>query len=269
MIAAGLATGAGTCQASVAAPPVEGALKISVISGRPVVDGVYLNGQGPFRFLIDTGAQTNQVETRIARRLNLKATFRTELATVAGSGLVEGGRMEKVSVGAATAMDQEFLFTGLEGIHALSASIQGVVGQEFLSRFDYLLDFTGHRIVFGASEPEGGSRTALDLSSGRPRLDTDKGRLILDSGAEIAILYGGSINRTGSRVLTASGSAPVSEARDLRFRVAGQQYSTVAAAIPRASSEEDGVVPASVFRAVYVSNSGKFVVLNPSKPSGK
>jgi len=246
-------------------PPAS--LKISVISGRPAVDGVFLNGQGPFRFLIDTGAQTNQLDKVIADRLDLKPTFRAEMATIAGSTLVPGGRVARVTLGAATASDQEFLFSGLDGVHKLSTTIQGVIGQEFLSRFDYLLDLSGRRIVFGAEETEGGGRTSLNLVHSRPVVETDKGMLVLDSGSEVAILYAAWPEGSGTRFITASGSASGLEVREVRVQVAGRSYSTRAAAVPRAFSgqdvREDGLLPVSIFRTVYVSNSGKYVVLDP------
>ena len=57
---------------------------------------------------------------------------------------VAGSRIAKISLGSATASTQEILFSRLEGPHALSAEINGVLGQEFLTHFDYLLDFANH-----------------------------------------------------------------------------------------------------------------------------
>src|ERR1019366_9584822 len=71
-------------------PQPDGSLRIVLVAGRPVVDGVFLNGQGPWRFLLDTGAQTNQVEASIARKLGLLPAFRTAIATTAGDALVTG-----------------------------------------------------------------------------------------------------------------------------------------------------------------------------------
>jgi hypothetical protein len=248
-------------------PAADGSLKMTVMSGRPVVDGVYLNGHGPFRFLIDTGAETNQVEASIARKIGLAPTFRVDMATIAGTIPVAGGKVDEVALGQVTAAGQEFLFTGLDGVHQLSSGIQGVIGQEFLSRFDYLLDFAGGRIVFGGAEPDCGSRTAFTLVEGRPAVETDWGKLVLDSGTATAILYADSTGKSGGRVVTASGRAVVSETHDLRLRVGGRAYSTVAASAPREALEEDGIVPASLFHAVYVSNSGRYLVLNPGTQS--
>ena len=75
--------------------PPEPAVKLHMLMGRPVVDGVFLNGQGPFRFLFDTGAQSNQVQASIARKLGLTPIFQTKMDTVSGAIYVAGGRSPK------------------------------------------------------------------------------------------------------------------------------------------------------------------------------
>lgn len=257
-----------TCNAG-SLPQPDGSLRIGVVSGRPVVDGVFLNGQGPWRFLLDTGAQTNQVEASIARKLGLTPTFRTEISTTAGNSLVPGGRVNEVALGSVTAANQEFLFTDLAGVHALAPNIQGVLGQEFLSRFDYLLDFAGHRLVFGGVAPDGGSRAPMNLVDGRPTVETDRGKLVLDSGTETAILFEGSSAGSAGRIVTASGSASVSALQSLRFRIAGRVYVAATASFPKVSPREDGLLPLSIFRAVFVSNLGKYLVLDPATRSNR
>src|ERR1035437_3163263 len=139
-------------------PQPDGSLRIVLVAGRPVVDGVFLNGQGPWRFLLDTGAQTNQVEASIARKLGLAPAFRTAIATTAGDALVPGGHVAEVALGSVTATNQEFLFTDLDGVRALAANIHGVGEQVFFSPSDSLLDCARRRLVFGGAVPDGGTR---------------------------------------------------------------------------------------------------------------
>ncbi len=148
-------------------------------------------------------------------------------------------------------------------------TFQGVLGQEFLAHFDYLLDFAGRRIVFGSAEPEGGSRTDLNLVDGRPAVDTDQGRLVLDSGTETAILFGTSSPASRATIQTASGARSVSAVRNFRLRIAGRAYTTAAVSVPKVSLQEDGLVPASLFHAIYVCNSGKYLVIDPTPWSGR
>ncbi len=240
----------------------DGAISISVIAGRPVVDGVFLNGKGPWRFLLDTGAQTNQVRASLAAKLGLEPVFRAERATISGSEVVAGGRVAEVALGATVVHDQEFLFTGLEDVRTLASNIAGVLGQEFLSHFDYLMDFSGRRLVLSGAEPDGGRRTAMHLFHGRPAIETDRGRLVIDSGTEMAILFGGAAAAIG-RVWTAFRSAPGAGTQHLKYRIEGRVYGAPTAALPRVSAEEDGLLPASLFRGLYVSNSGRYMILEP------
>ena len=56
-----------------------GSVKIDLIDGRPVVDGVYVNGHGPYRFLVDTATTSNHMESALAKSIGLTPTYRTEL----------------------------------------------------------------------------------------------------------------------------------------------------------------------------------------------
>ena len=56
---------------------------------------------------------------------------------------------------------REFLLTSLDGVHVISGKIQGVLGQEFLSHMDYLLDMENRRLILGAAALEGGTRAGF------------------------------------------------------------------------------------------------------------
>jgi len=144
------------------------AVRLQIIQGRPIVNDVFLNGQGPYRFLLDTGAQTNQLAADISHHLGLKPEYRVAFTTSSGITQVGGGHVNRLSVGSAAAEGQEFLFTSLEGARALDPGIQGVLGQEFLSHFDYLLDFAKRRIVFGSPKPSNGNAVKFERIDRRP-----------------------------------------------------------------------------------------------------
>ena len=238
------------------------AVKMDVRQGRPIVDGVFVNGQGPFRFLLDTGAQSNQLEVGLAGRLGLRPSFQVELVTPSGVGRAPGGRVARVELGIAVAGDQEFLFTGLEGVRALAPDIQGVLGQEFLGRFDYLLDFEHGRLVFGATPPDG-PRTSVNLVAGRMTVPTSCGRLVLDSGTDTLILYRADGGGNG-KIRTATGSASMRPVDGLAVQVGERTYrGTQAAVVAHSFAEEDGLLPARLLGSVFVSNSGKYIIADP------
>src|SRR5262245_18095628 len=86
----------------------DASIRLRMRSGRPVVEDVYLNGYGPYRFLLDTGGQTNQLESEVARTIGFKTEFRVELATANGKLMVPGGHVEEVEIGGTRTYRQEF-----------------------------------------------------------------------------------------------------------------------------------------------------------------
>jgi hypothetical protein len=71
------------------------------------------------------------------------------LESSTGATSVSGGDGIEVVPDSAKAEAEQFLFLPLEAIHDITPDIQGVLGQEFLSRFDYTLDLKGKRLEFG------------------------------------------------------------------------------------------------------------------------
>jgi len=245
-------------------PADQPVIRLDILEGRPVASRVFLNGKGPFRFLLDTGAQTNQVEALLARQLGLTSQFQVVLETASGTARVPGGRVAEVTLEGATAANQEFLFTGMEAVQELSPDIQGVLGQEFLSRFDYLLDFRGRYLVFGAAVP-GGTRIPARVIDGRMAVQTSHGYLVLDSGTEALILFHTTASSgPGGTIRTASGAGAVSMVHGATVRIGAKSYRPATAAFAaNPFLPEDGLLPASLFGSIYVSNSGCYVVAEP------
>lgn len=235
-------------------------IKLQVLQGRPLVDGVFVNGHGPYRFLLDTGAQTNQMDAILARSLGLQPEFRVEMVTASGSAFVGGGGGLEVSLGSVRADRQEFLYTDMTAVRQLSDRIQGVLGQEFLSRFDYLLDLHAKRLDFAPPPPEG-TRVELKTMEGRPAVFTSLGWLVLDTGTDRVVVYGGSAEG-GLRVRTATGfreAAPVQAKLMIEGREISHPDAVQVPPVPGVT--EAGLLPGALFRAVYVSNSSGYAVL--------
>jgi predicted aspartyl protease len=235
---------------------------LNVIRGHPIVETLKLNGFGPYRFLVDTGASMNQVDARIARTLGLTPSFHATIETAAGKIAVMGSKGIEVRLGDTVASGQEFLFTTLEAVRSISPEIQGVLGQEFLSHFDYLLDLHAHHLVFGAQERHG-QRCELKFVDRLPVIVTSLGNLVLDSGANRLFVFSARSIAPETSVVTASGLTfgEMSPAR--RLRIGGQSYGPVET-VAVASVEQsviNGLLPLSIFQSVYVSSSGQYAVL--------
>lgn len=240
-------------------------IQLKMIAGKPVVDGVFLDGHGPYRFLLDTGSQTNQVESRLASKLGLAATLELGFRTPAGTSLSRGGRVGKVNLGWMEALDQEFLFTSLDSPSIWPEGTQGIFGQEFLAHFDYTLDFQHHRLIVG-DLPADGVPTKVRLIFGRMAVSTSLGELVLDTGTETLFLFREPSRPATAQVTSASGMrVPVSFEPAPKLRIGDRLYrpgNAVFHAVPNA--EEAGLLPANIFHAIFICNSRQYVVFDPS-----
>jgi len=232
--------------------------------GRPMVEGVYINGQGPYRFLLDTGSQTNVLEPRLAQAIGLEAKSGVKVVTPAGAAPAHLVREVNIRLGSAQASKQELLLIPLEYAAQEVGPIQGILGQEFLSRFDYLLALRRRTIEFGKQE-RSGLRVEFDASDGRPAIKTSLGKLVLDSGVNRLVLFDLEPDRHGSPLFmkTTCGLLTAGTASGRRLVIGSRVIlrRTTAVAVPHsADSSVDGLLPTNLFQAIYVSNSEGYVV---------
>ncbi len=104
---------------------------------------VFINGEGPLDFVLDTGATLTCVGQGTAERLELP-----ERRGVGGYGVGIGGagavrlvRVDSLRVGAAEAFDLPACVLDLAQIRALGIEVHGLLGLNFLRSFRVTLDF--------------------------------------------------------------------------------------------------------------------------------
>jgi hypothetical protein len=246
------------------AAPACAAVKIRLLDGRPIVDTVYLNGHGPYRFLLDTGTTLNHLDPRLAEWIGLRPTFSTNLVTSIGTTSFAGAGGIDVALGPVRSEAQTFLFGGLDTIHRSFPDLQGVLGQAFLSRFDYLLDLKGRRIEFGARETgEAEARSRFQTVAGRPVVSTSLGSLVFDSGAADLTLFGARATTPTLEMFTMTGTLRVGTAWS-KLVIDGRTFWRGDAIVVPHSAETGaaGLLPANLFKAVYVSNSSGYLVFH-------
>jgi hypothetical protein len=240
------------------------ATNLKVKDGRPIVDGVYVNAHGPYRFLLDTGTNLNLIDAKLASSIGMNATFRTELTSSAGKIWTTGNDGNTVTLETAKAADQRFLFSELEAIHNFSPDIQGVLGQQFLSQFDYLLDLRGKDLEFGKQSHDG-SRVQIRTINGRLALSTNLGDLILDSGSARVVLFGVEASDAISgknEWRTLAGPLEAGMLFDRKLVVGSRTIwrGDVVAIPAQAEPGVAGLMPLNLFKLIYVCNSESYVV---------
>ena len=247
----------------IAACPLYGGLKLQVRNGLPIVDDIYVNGHGPYRFLVDTGSNVNLIDPRVAKEIGMTITFQTDLESAAGKMHILGSDGNEIDLDSVKANDQKLVFSTLEAIRRTLPEVQGVLGEWFLSHFDYVLDLQHREIEFGKQE-RSGTRIPYKIVNARPVISTNLGDLVLDSGTARVTIFGVERTATSNGMLrTLAGTQQVGLLSGEALVINKQRvWSGDAIAIgTKPEREVNGLLPLSLFKAVYFCNSEQYVIL--------
>jgi predicted aspartyl protease len=227
-----------------------------------VLNEVYLNEKGPYRMMIDTGNSSSILRPEVAATLGLHSAYDVEVENAAGVRRAGAAVVDALQIGSVRDENVPVVITNVR-----VPGVDGIVGQSWLHRHDYTLDYRNNRLVLDPAAPPEGIRTALLSSDGRPQvsveIDGHRQDLVVDSGASTLVLFGqqlfipvsfSNLATNGGTVEGSSGSARVTIGKDFSRRL-----NIVVANVP----PRPGLLPAVLFRQVYVSNRDGVVVLKP------
>lgn len=108
----------------------------------------YVNGQGPFAFLVDTGATTSVITSDIADQLGLEQRELGRLHSIAGAQSVPMTRVASLAVG-----KRERRNMTVAVLPRAQLRMDGILGLEWLGQASLLLDFGRRRMVVGEALP--------------------------------------------------------------------------------------------------------------------
>lgn len=134
-------------------PPVSDALKYLDAARRLTVKA-YVNTQGPFDFLVDTGANSSVIAEELATQLGLSRGAQSRLHSIAGTQTVVTARVASLAVGKRVRSDLVVSVLPREQLR-----MDGVLGLEWLGRASLLLDFKQRRMTIGEALPVPDART--------------------------------------------------------------------------------------------------------------
>jgi len=204
------------------------------------------------------------------------------LTTILGSQVVAASRLAKLAVGGVQ-QDRLLVFQlDLTSLRRIDNRIAGVVGQDFLSHFNYLLDYRAQSLRFEEGneiqDEIDGDPVPIEANENRMILAADaqfRGsahlRLLLDSGTNMLVLMGTASQRLHCSAEQEGISASYTGAAPAHFgqvdlTVASHAFSNLPVYLATGApppSASDGLLPLVLFRAIYVNNSRSFVVVNP------
>jgi predicted aspartyl protease len=158
---------------------------------------VALEGQGPYRFLIDTGSQRTVVSTRLAGNLGLVLGPQVRVVGMAGEDNVATAKLDTLGIG--TREFYNLVVPLLEGEHI---GADGILGTDSLQHQRILLDFTRNTIAIGDRHTMGGN-SGYEITV---RARKQSGRLIMTSatidGIRVDVVIDtGATSTVGNRAL--------------------------------------------------------------------
>ncbi len=256
-----------------------------------VVVPVYLEEEGPYEFLFDTGSTATVVDVGLSESLNLKRLGDASITTVSGRSSASLAAVHTIRVGPVKESNVTVIVRDLKGLRELDAGIRGVLGQNILKNVDYLLDHRNRVIQFDSSgsllESMSGERVstivgalpenpAFSYTVVRVTLAQSFARqynLILDSGSASVVLFSDlssffSAPRTSpSSIEDDAGQRRYVPQYHIQLRIGSTSRFIEAqlSAISLKSASIDGLLPTSMFQSVYISNSGSFVIFQPKR----
>ncbi len=254
-----------------------------------IVASVTVNGAGPFDFEIDTGSTATVIDRDLARQLSLSLVDSSLMRTVTGLTTLPRYRLDSLTLGSRSARNLIVPCAELREIHAVNSKIRGVLGQDFLSGFNYILDYRAQCIEF---EEDGefantlqGARLPVERDGGRVLIITQPSsaqkracKLVMDSGTSTVVVFKAASRDSdfeieldlngGFNASTVTGTQTISTGRLRKLQIGTERLSWLPVMVVdnRAAVEgrlENGLLPTSLFRSIYFNNTQNFVILNP------
>lgn len=277
-------------------PANEASIRPRFVEHSIVIVPVMLNGSGPYDFALDTAAQITIIDPALASELHLQPMGAAHVIGAASYTEAAYARPESLQTGASVAKTPLLLIDDLGEIQVADPHVRGILGENFLERFDLLIDYERGIVCLDDTrqmrEKVKGKRIALSpvrreqvlpytqpfivpvRASGNPERPL---HLELDSGSTVPVLFD-----PGKKQLLQSMSAPlhsrgVDDAMAVFTALPPQNIEvgtnsfhqiTFFTPVPSrkgvpAKLDVDGLLPTALFRRVFLSYTDHFAVLDP------
>lgn len=110
---------------------------------------VEVNGEGPFEFILDTGAGTSLLSPELGQKLGIKVIGSKEGQSAGGAVSVSLAKVDSLAVGSTKVDDVDVGLVDLSHVgRTIGAKIDGDLGYNFLKHFRITLDYVRSEIRF-------------------------------------------------------------------------------------------------------------------------
>jgi hypothetical protein len=266
-----------------------------MVAGALLVIPVRINHSGPYDFMVDTGSQLNVIDPLLAAELGLKSQGAVGLVATATYSQAPVAVLDSLETGAHMVAKPLTVVQDLSPIQAADPRIRGVLGENFLSHFDVLIDYRRRLVCLDEAkamerelhgeqipvrrDPENQVPFSERLVISVNLSDTGDReiRLQLDSGSDGPILYSGNkrleeplLKRArlqGEEVSEARRAFAVLPPQDMRIGTRTIHKVPFVTPVNTATNvpgrDEDGILATVLFERVYINHTDRYVILNP------
>lgn len=244
-----------------------------------IIVEVELDGQGPFRMLLDTGATHSAVTADVVEAIGAKVVAQSNVISPSGAVLRPIVAVNSLKIGPVT-VDVVLPSVAPAGAFDKKRSIKGLIGQDVLAGLRYTIDFKRRIIEWHTptSSDSRGQVLRLSFEHGRYLVALPQGeetlRLVPDSGAGGVVLFESRCRQrvdtidTGEMVelFTAEGRRPARVVRVPALRVGDRTMRNVRAVTIGGDdlhpASGDGLLPLHLFERVTFDGPGKRLILD-------
>jgi len=256
-------------------------IRITVRENGRLLVPVAVNGKKESRFLFDTGATTTVLSERLAAKAGVRPKSVKRVGTFAGEVSLSVGQVTTLRVGNQSTGGIEVLVADLGRLFNLDLEIDGILGEDILSRFNYLLDRRHGNLEIeqdGHLSPELlGARVSCEKRGGKIYVPAAGGdlHLVLDSGNPYLVVY----DDVASKL---QATANIKDEKEVRSSIGSRKIRPFTIdslkigdsiehnlegylATRGPNRSEDGFLPLSAFDSIYVNNQENFLIPNPKR----
>lgn len=229
------------------------------------VTAVWIGSHGPLRFLVDTGATTTVVERSVADQVGLRPSRVIAAITTTGTVDVQEATVEELRAGEVTVARMPVLIAALPRF-ASHGHLHGILGMNFFAGRALLIDLRRRCLDVDVAAPRGTILEAHEVA-GRVAVEVEGLSFIVDSGASFPVLTSAraralAVEDGAFDLTSASGRQRARTATLSVLRIGGTTFRDLAVALASGTDpREDGLLPITLFRSVYIAADRKVVVV--------
>jgi predicted aspartyl protease len=280
------------CALSIEAQTMTAHVPMKEVLGMEIVK-VSIDGNGPYDFVLDTGANITLVKRELLRKLNIPVRETVPGTTSVGESRYRWGIAQSIDIAGLSVEGLEVNMLEGNEVGLLGRQVQGLLGENFLRHFDLLIDNEQHVLVLDRESrlEDTVSGEHLQFSAfGNYQSDSTPNRIVvqlkvpslllkplffvIDSGASSAVIY----PAPGGMALRAMQNAQpgtmqgLDERRTCRVQRTTLELGTgsfreielvACEGLTRNKMDSDGLLPTRIFHQIFICHRARYVIANP------